>query len=228
MRLAGKTWRTVVSTVRLGRDEYRVIRPARPIPHAPLYEGRLGAQLTIDKAASAELAIAWWLAARSPHTLIYLPLRESPSCCGEEYGGRKLDLVLLHHSLGFPVSRWKRVRARLGAGSPQTVRMPEQALPQFDRETHSRRYHRDFRDHLRWDITADTLFLTGSRHAFELEAEQVRTLAEECPAHLAASPGTHCCAEIGMGAYLRRGRDYAELHVEHCQAHRPVSPFKHA
>ncbi|WP_139217986.1 hypothetical protein [Micromonospora phaseoli] len=44
---------------------------------------------------------------------------------------------------------------------------------------HQRAWHQEFRDHLRWDVAADTLVLTGSREAFDLEADQVRALAEE-------------------------------------------------
>lgn len=72
MRLEGQRWRTLVSTVRLGRDEYRVVRPARPIGHAPLHEGYHGVQVTVDKEAALVLSMAWALAARSPHTIVYL------------------------------------------------------------------------------------------------------------------------------------------------------------
>ena len=104
--------------------------------------------------------------------------------------GRPLDLVLLHHRLAFPPSRWKQVRSRLGTGRPHTVVLPAQAWPARLTADHRRVRYREFRDHLRWDIAADTLVLTGSREAFELEADQVRALAEECPAHRARMPGT--------------------------------------
>ncbi|WP_431911789.1 hypothetical protein [Micromonospora carbonacea] len=84
---------------------------------------------------------------------------------------------------------------------------------------HLRTWHREFRDHLRWDVAADTLVRTGSREAFELQADKVRALAEECPAHRAHAPETHCCAEISMGRIRRRHPDhrrpYAELHAEY-------------
>ena len=220
MRLAGREWRTLVSVVRLSGDSYRVIRPARPIIHASLYEGRLGAQLSVNKAATVDLAFAWWLAARSPRSLVYLPLRSSRSSCGEEYGGRRLDLVLLHHSLQFPVSRWKRVRAHLSPSASQKVTFPPKAIRTFDAEDHLRWRHREFQDHLRWAIAADTLFVVGSRHAYELQGGGVHALAEDCPAHLAESPDTHCCAEIELGRRrtdLRNPR--AQLHVECCNRH---------
>ncbi|TQS26417.1 hypothetical protein [Microbispora sp. KK1-11] len=223
MRLSEQTWPTLISKVRLGRDEYRVVRPARAVQHAMLYEDRLGAQFSVDKRAAVVLAMAWGLAARSPHSLIYLPLRTARPA-GSANRERLLDLVLLHHRLAFPVSRWKHVRAPLGAGRPHGVRLPPQAFRQRPDDDLRRWTHQDFRDHLRWDIAADTLFLIGSREAFELEADPVRALAEDCPAHLARFPGTHCCSEITMGrartGYPDRRRPWAELHIEYCQRHR--------
>ncbi|MBE3015217.1 hypothetical protein IL992_39540 [Microbispora sp. NEAU-D428] len=222
MRLTEQTWSTLISKVRLGRDEYRVVRPARAVKHAMLYEGRLGAELSVDKQAAVVLAMAWGLAARSPHSLIYLPLRTArPADSANQE--RLLDLVLLHHRLAFPVSRWKQVRARLGAGRPHGVTLPPQAFRRRADADQRRWAHQGFRDHLRWDIAADTLFLIGSREAFELEADSVRALAEDCPAHLATGPGTHCCAEITMGRarmHPDRRRPWAELHVEYCQCRR--------
>jgi len=100
-----------------------VIRPAKPIAHAPLHEGCHGVPLTVDKAAALTPAMAWELAARSPRTMVYLPLRHNDRRCIPRGDGdeRLLDLVLLHHSLGFPASRWKEVRAKLGAGRPRAV-----------------------------------------------------------------------------------------------------------
>ncbi|GAB3908822.1 hypothetical protein GCM10027612_83650 [Microbispora bryophytorum subsp. camponoti] len=122
VRLSEQTWPTLISKVRLGRDEYRVVRPARALRHAMLYEGRLGAELSVDKRAAVVLATAWGLAARSPHSLVYLPLRTARPA--DSANQERLDLVLLHHRLAFPVSRWKQVRALLGAGAPHGVRLP--------------------------------------------------------------------------------------------------------
>lgn len=220
MKLGDTKWRTLVSSVRLRGKEYRVIRPARPITHAPLYEGWHGAQLTVNKAATVDLAFAWWLAARSRHSLVHLPLRSTDYTCGEAAGAPRLDLVLLHHSLAFPVSRWKELRARLPAGAPHTVHLPAQPSSKATLD-YTVRWRRDFRDHLRWDIAADTLFLTGSRGAFEYYAGQVRALAENCPAHRAENPEAHCCAEIDVGRPWRldRRRPSAMVHVECCRDH---------
>ncbi|WP_155371587.1 hypothetical protein [Catellatospora vulcania] len=219
-RLAGRAWPVLVSTVRLGDHRYRVVRPARPPVFAALREGRLGAQFCVDKHSAAMFALAWGLAARSPHTIVHLPLRASAAVDPCSWWGRPLDLVLLHHSLAFPPSRWKEVRARLGAGRPHTVTLPAGTWPSRPVADHRRTWHQEYRDHLLWSIAADTLVLTGSREAYELRAEQIRELAEDCPAHRAKTPDAHCCAEIPMGGSRRFPqvhRPYAELHAQYCR-----------
>jgi len=47
--LAGFAWRVRVSAVRVDGRDYRVVRPARVPPGAALYEGRLGAQLHVER-----------------------------------------------------------------------------------------------------------------------------------------------------------------------------------
>ncbi|MBW6433474.1 hypothetical protein KZ829_06920 [Actinoplanes hulinensis] len=148
-------WPVMVSTVQLGGDQYRVVRPARAPKFAGLYEGRLGAQFCLDKATAMLFAQAWGLAARSPHTIVYLPLRHA-ELPDQHVGGRTLDLVLLHHRLAFPPSRWKQVRARLGNGQAHTVVLPSDAWPSRPVADHRRTWHREFRDHLRWNTAADS------------------------------------------------------------------------
>ena len=91
MKPAGERWRTLFSTARLGRDEYRVVRPAKPLKHAPMYDtydAYRGVQVIVDKAAARELAMAWEFAMRSPRTLVYLPLRETEWECRGARGRR--------------------------------------------------------------------------------------------------------------------------------------------
>lgn len=75
VRLSEQAWPVLVSHVRPGPNEYRVVRPARALKHAMLYGGRLGAQFSVDKPAAVAFALVWGLAARSPHSLIHLPIR---------------------------------------------------------------------------------------------------------------------------------------------------------
>jgi hypothetical protein len=210
MKLEGERWRTLVSTVRLGRDEYRVVQPARPLSHAPLYEGYLGVETCVDKASARDIAMAWAFAMRSPRTLVYLPLRRSDSPCRWS-DGPLLDLVLVHHSLGFRMSQWKDVRARLRDGRPHTVVC--QGFP--EKPDYERLRFRKNRDVLRGTIVADTVFVVGSRVAFQVGGQALRQLVEDCPRHMHESPGTHCCAEI---AEDRQHPNW--LHVVYCDAHR--------
>jgi len=213
MKLEGERWRTLVSTVRLGRDEYRVVRPARPIIHAPMCDTALGVQMLVDKAAALMLAMAWEFAMRSPRTLVYLPLREAACECRMS-DEPLLDLVLLHHSLRFPVSRWKEVRARLGNGRPHTVRSRGfPALEELLTADHQP-MSRSFLDVLRHDVAAETVFLTGSWKAFAVEGEQLRALVEDGPRRMHEKPGEHCCAEIAVD------REWDWLHVVSCDEHR--------
>jgi hypothetical protein len=167
--------------------------------------------------AAAMFALAWGLAARSPHTIVYLPLRraELPDHHAE---GRPLDLVLLHHRLAFPPSRWKQVRAGLGTGWPHSVVLPSDAWRSRPVADHRRSWHQEFRDHLRWDIPADTLVLTGSRKAFDLEADQSASWPRG--ARLIA-PGRRRRTAAPRSAwaeprrYPDRRRPYAELHAQY-------------
>ncbi|MGV9410436.1 hypothetical protein ACWDOP_11025 [Nocardia sp. NPDC003693] len=218
MRLEGLRWRALISTVRLGRDEYRVVRPARPIEHAPLHEGYLGVQMTVDKTSALQLGAAWSLAARSPHTIVHLPLRHNDRSCSPYGTGDEplLDLVLLHHSLRFPVSRWKQVRAALGPGRPHMI--TSTGLPVPSDADYEAAHHRGFKDVLRHSVAAGTLFLTGSRKAFDLEGRRLHDLIDECPRHMHATPDAHCCAELDVSTLPRY------LHVEYCPVHRVAAP----
>jgi hypothetical protein len=217
VRLEGREWRTLISTARLGPASYRVIRPERLPAHMVLHDDLAGLQCSVDKSATAELAIAWWLAARSPRSIVWLPLRTGAYDCGTAPESRRLDLVLLHHSLGFRVSEWKRLRSRLAEPKVRKVTMPASTFPLRDEGFYAMRGHRGFRDRLDWTIAADTLFIVGSRLGFELEGRKLRELAEESPAALAAAPEAHCCAEVVLGQYRSPG--YAELHIECCNLH---------
>jgi len=210
MKLEGERWRTLISSVRLGRDEYRVVQPARPLPHAPLYEGYMGVETCVNKAAARTIAMAWEFATRSPRTLVYLPLRQSDCACrGSD--GPLLDLVLLHHSLGFRLSKWKEVRAKLRGGRPHTV-----VCQGFEQEPdYERLRRRDNRDLLRADIVAGTAFVVGSKPAFQVGGQALRQLVEDCPQHMHESPGTHCCAEI-----TEDRQHWKWLHVVYCDEHR--------
>ncbi|MER6913521.1 hypothetical protein ABT354_17785 [Streptomyces sp. NPDC000594] len=214
-----------IHRVRLGADTYRVVRPDRPAAGAHLHEREV-AELYADGEAAHQLAVAWALAARSPRSLIHLPMRGNaappglPLAPGES--AEPLDLVLVHHRLGFPPSRWKAVRARLGAGVPHTVRLPPGDLPPTDAEPEPRLYDREFRDHLGFARAAGTVFVIGSATAFRRTGAAIRelTTAERTPG---ADGPVHLCAELDAAPHrLRRTRrgETTTLHIQYHDAWR--------
>lgn len=196
MKLGGYTWRVSVATVVLGNRTYRAVRPRRPAGHSPVYYHGNGcctfARTAVDRAGAVELAAAWWLAARSPRTIVWLPLRDGPcdwSQWDQERPDRPLDLVMVHHSLQLPVSRWPAIRRRVPRlERPSTVRLPDRPFPCTDPWDHE--CYGECRDHLTYAVAANTLFLVGSRTAFELEAETIRAVVEDWPARRAPQQGS--------------------------------------
>ncbi|QES58217.1 hypothetical protein DEJ51_32135 [Streptomyces venezuelae] len=201
-----------IHRARLGREEFKVIRPARRPVRGVLvdHDSRLDAYL--DQPAAKVLAGLWTMAASSPRSLVHLPLRGNPTPANEptEAGTRQLDLVLLHHSLQFAPSRWKDVRARLDPGRRQTVRLPAPDLSDDPVVHLESRHHRENRDLFHQHVLADTLFMTGSARVFRDTARHFVDVAREGPLH------SHFCTTIHSTAgVLGNGRS---IHVEYCDA----------
>ncbi|GLW74938.1 hypothetical protein Kpho02_72350 [Kitasatospora phosalacinea] len=122
--------RVTVHRVRAGRSEYRVVRAAPGPGRLALRDEYHWLTLYADRAGLSRLLAMWSLAARSPRTLLHLPLRGQPMPAGPsttpmyESGHLALDLVLAHHSLQFRPAAWKDVRSRLGTGRPRTTGTP--------------------------------------------------------------------------------------------------------
>ncbi|HUQ60504.1 hypothetical protein [Lentzea sp.] len=103
------------------------------------------------------------------------------------------------------------MRAKLQGGRPHTV-----VCQGFSKEPdYERLRHKENRDLLRGDVVADTVFVVGSRPAFEVEGQASQQLVEECPRHMHEIPGTHCCAEITEDL-----RHWNRMHVFYCDEHR--------
>ncbi|GAA2783878.1 hypothetical protein RMN57_27585 [Kitasatospora sp. CM 4170] len=215
--------RTTIHRVRLGRDEYRVVTAAPRDGRAVLYDGDWSLQLYADRPAAEDLAAAWALAARSPRSLVHLPLRDNTGPAGQQlhHDETRLDLVLLHHTLGFPPSRWKDVRARLRRGGvPHTADIPESDFPAEAEIDFDRHHFADWRDGLHFAGAARTLFLTGSAEAFRWTGSLVRSLGTEAPAWAAGAAGrSHFCVTLthGPGGLFGRPPKGApgQLHVEY-------------
>ncbi|MFB6894342.1 hypothetical protein ACFCX4_34130 [Kitasatospora sp. NPDC056327] len=167
---------------------------------AVLYEHDWSLDMYVDLDAARSLAVAWGLAARSRRSLVYVPLRAGrggPQGVGEwRRSSVVLDLVLVHHGLGFPPSRWKAVRGRLGAGRPHTVEIPETDFPADGEIDYRRRGFEEWRDELRFGFAAQTLFLTGSATAFRWSGSLVHSLVSDGPVRTLEYPGMHECVTL--------------------------------
>ncbi len=221
--------RTRISTVRLGPHEYRIIRPARPLVRAVLYAEPHGVPtepdslaMFVGRAEAVLLTALWGLATTSPRTLVHLPMQDAvaPRDLPHSASGPvPLDLVLLHHRLQFPLSRWKQVRARLGDGCPHTASVAPNAF-QADDGRRARRHWADNRDHLRIGFAAETAFITGSGPAFRQEGASLRSMLDEAGPYLKRTDGRHhYCVELGdhhAYPWFRRKRRHPTLvHIQY-------------
>ncbi|MFD9110369.1 hypothetical protein ACFU6M_06740 [Streptomyces bottropensis] len=214
--------RVRVHRARLGGDEFRVIRPVLSPARLVLRDDGHWLSMYADRAGAEQLVALWALAARSARSLVHLPIRAQPAPDGVTAGDGEpvsLDLVLLHHSLGFPTASWKRVRARLDAGRPQTTGTPERDVPEEDTIRHERRHYRSYRDHLAFDLAAHTLFVVGSPTAFREHGTLLRGLVDEAPSFPHRQPhAQHYCVELGAGPWSRpwnRRGVPASLHIQY-------------
>ncbi|MER7756303.1 hypothetical protein [Kitasatospora sp. NPDC097643] len=194
--------RTKIHRVRLGRDEYRVVTAAPQAGRAVLYDGDWSMQMYLDRQGAQDLAAAWALAARSRRSLVHLPLRAADGPAGLPWDigpDGRLDLLLVHHSLGLPPSRWKEIRARLGTGTPHTADVPATDFPPEEAIDHDRRNFTGWLDELRFAGAAHTLVVTGSATAFRWTGSWLHSLSREAPAfqhHHGRSPGSHYCITL--------------------------------
>ncbi|MEV8097596.1 hypothetical protein [Kitasatospora sp. NPDC085879] len=191
-----------------------MIRPRHALERAVLLDQDHFLNGWFDRVAARTIGGLWLLAARSPRSLVHVPIRGNrpPESAAE---GEPLDLVLLHHSLQFAPARWKELRARSGAGVPQTADLPEAELAGPEPDYEARR-HRGYRDRFHQHVAAGTLFMTGSAPAFRETADRFLDVARRGPAHIRAYPASpHYCAEIHfLEGVIANGRG---LHLEYCE-----------
>ena len=149
---------TRVSNVRHGGRDLRVIRPCHLAPGIVLQGRPEVLHMEADRAGLEQLVAAWSLAAFSPRSIIFLPLRQNAD------GSRadELDLVFLHSSLQFRLAQWKDLRSHLGAGHLHTAKP---APPVLSTEPDPERWRgwRQSRNGVVFDSAARTLFVVGTR-----------------------------------------------------------------
>jgi hypothetical protein len=191
----------LVHEARLGADRYRVVRPARSLGQALLVDDDRWLTFSLDAGSARTVAGLWLLAARSPRSLIHLPLRAA----GAPGDGSRLDLVLLHHSLQFAPARWKELRTRLGPGRPHIAELPP-ARPEID---FAARHYRENRDLFHQHVHAETLFMTGSARLFTETAGHFLDVAQHGP----TGDDQHYCTRFHSNdGILGNAR---ELHIEY-------------
>lgn len=205
--------KVAVQRVRLGGEEFRVIRPVAPLNNAALYETDQRYEIYVDRTDGRRMGTLWLLAARSPRSLVYLPMRATPTAPGTGWRDEKpLDLVLTHRSLQFRQSRWKRLRQHIAAGNAprelRTASVPESdVLPDqmIDQVAPSNRRHGDL---LRPHLHAETLFLTGTTRAFRESARHLFAVTTEGPPAAATElylPGPGCNYHVCRTFSARKG-----------------------
>ncbi|WP_203657501.1 hypothetical protein [Actinocatenispora rupis] len=189
-----------VRRARYGGRDWRVICPSGDTGHAVLWEQQVctcGYELCVDRRAAYRIGVLWLLAARSRHSVVWLPLRGAERDPDESLAGPRLDLVLSHHSLQLRASSWPRLRGALDAGAPQTVSVPAGYLPDAADIDHTTWYHREQRDLIHHRVHADTLFLAGSAPVLRQTARSLFEVAFEAPG---SAPGEeaaqHVCREM--------------------------------
>ncbi|MEV4598342.1 hypothetical protein AB0K15_13120 [Amycolatopsis sp. NPDC049253] len=202
----------------IGSRQYRVVRP-RPLPlHATLRDAQTCFHLRLDQATAWQFAGLWELAARSPSSIVHLPLRGNAldTESGWQAEMPALDLVLVHHSLQLRPSAWPQIRRSLGAGRPQTVDLPDEALrTRLDQEYPQLRY-RENRDRFVHHLHAGTLFLTGSAAVFGLVVAEFGDVAGHPSAHPKTSPWEYC-AEFDVVDKPRWPVDVTEMFIGHTE-----------
>lgn len=206
---------TRISHVRHDGRELRIIRPHRLEPGLVLLGWPGFVHVDGDRAGLEQLTAAWSLAACSPRSIVFLPLRRNAA----RRPGRRLDLVLLHSSLQFPPAQWKRVRSRLGTGDPHTAR-PQPPPPLPDPADDPERWkQRQSRNGVVFDTAAETLFAVGTRDGFRITGRLLGELPADPDACRDERAG-HCCVFLVCGRrWSRTGRHGAPgiSHIE-CSA----------
>ncbi|WP_433515070.1 hypothetical protein ACQP2T_05370 [Nonomuraea sp. CA-143628] len=218
--------KVAVQRGRLADTEFRVIRPARPLKNGALYENRHWYEMYVDRTDGRRIGTLMLLAARSPRSLIYLPMRTTPTAPGVGWDDEKrLDLVLAHRAVQFRPSRWKRLRKLINAGNARrelrTASVPARDLPAGHGLETSVRSDPKHSNLLHQAVYAETLFLTGGTTAFRAAAQEFFAVTKDGPPHAATKlyvPGAcnyHVCRSLYSWPDLEE-HGWDQLHVEFC------------
>lgn len=209
---------TRISHVRHDGRDHRVVRPRQLATGFVLQSWTNVLTLDVDRPALDQLAAAWSLAAFSPRSIIFLPSRRNAGRTTHP----KLDLVLLHASLQFPLAQWRTLRSRLGAGDLHTVRPAPPSVPPDLTADRDRWAARQSRNRVVFDSAADTLFVVGNRDGFRLTSRPVDNLRTDPDACFDPAAG-HSCVLLSGGRRRSGTGRHATAGILHV-AYVPDSP----
>lgn len=153
----------------------RVLTPVRPLIHTYIVELCRGNDFMIfsNQQDLQGLGKLWSVAARSRGSLIYLPTGKNPLTpyLVNDWHGRGLDLVLLHHHLQFPVKKWKVIRSNMKNGKrlsieSESVKADINRYMNLTGQDYERLWNEYPHDRLHVAKRFETLFLMGSSRVF--------------------------------------------------------------
>ncbi|MCX5112654.1 hypothetical protein OOK13_30170 [Streptomyces sp. NBC_00378] len=218
---------------RIGPREYRVVQPWHPLRHTALADPTGYGWLVGDHDGLSRLAALFSFVAYSRQTIVHIPLRDGVPMDGwyEQYleicGGR-VDLVLVHHSLGLRPANWPDLRRRPVQGTPLTVRTDEHRTARDAAAWNRRCGHARTREWLRPVTHARTLFLTGSRGPFTAACTEFEYAAGWGPRQADAAHGDQVLAS-SITSQLLPDPDLRRPEVDiSFKAHPPCANFRRA
>lgn len=184
-----------VRRARLGNREYRVLRPAVPIHSVSLRDDpSWHVLMSTDSGEVLRIAALWRLAALSRRSLVHIPLRLDPRAMAREAhwtgGDQAYDLLLAHHSLQVPPSRWKEIRGALDRGRPHVAEIDIDPHPEPHDWATARHRRQCDQDRLDIKVHANTIIFTGSETALRTGACAFTQLALLGPAAVHKEPAT--------------------------------------
>jgi hypothetical protein len=172
---------------RTGPHEHRVVQPWEPLRHTSLSAPEPIGALFGDQEGLGRLAGLFSFAAYSRHTVVHVPLRDSPQ--PDEGFGVPVDLVLVHHALGLRAAKWPALRRKLTHGTPLTAGTDEDRTARDAARWAEREKWAGFRGQVRHATHAGTFFLFGNRDVFAAAAAGLAEAAVRGPRQRGVAEG---------------------------------------
>ncbi|MEU9915302.1 hypothetical protein [Streptomyces sp. NPDC051001] len=207
---------------RTGPHEYRVVQPRHPLRHTSLTAPDPIGLLLGDHDGLNRLAGLFSFAAYSRHTIVHVPLRDGVP--PDEGWGERVDLVLVHHSLGLRAGQWPELRRKLTHATPLTVRTDEARTARDADSWRARHSRANARDELRHATHARTFFLFGNRDVFAQTATEFAYAAGWGPRQKRVAEG-HMAFMTALTLAEPPNTGGHPLEVDIC--YKPYPPYAH-